>query len=425
MIEQTDSMMGGGKGHGRPLPRDAGLVLLCATAPEDLPSTFPLSETTVVGREPPPNGILLRQSSVSRMHARIAHRDGQWSITDLDSRNGVIVGGRFVRESLLRPNDVVRIGDVVFKFVAEDLAAYAPFRLDDRSEHAAAVGLVGGRSMADLLVRMRKIAPTDLSVLIAGETGTGKGVTAAALHALSGRDAAPLGIVNCAALPADRVEGEVLGRAGAARAGTLVLDAVGDLPFDAQAPLLRVLDATRARLVATTHRDLASLVAGGAFRPDLFARINGYTLHLPSLRDRKEDLHRLVRHFLTLYERPATKISFEAMVSLCHYDWPFNVRELASAIRGALALAESGPLEATCFPEPIRVAMASYGGRPAPGASRPAPADASHVPSAEALREALAEHRGNVAAVARVFSKDRTQIHRWMRMHGIKPDAFR
>jgi DNA-binding NtrC family response regulator len=426
MIEKTDSMMGGGGGHSPPLPRDAGLVLLYATATADLPSAFPLAETTVIGREPPANGILLRQSSVSRMHARIAHRDGEWTITDLDSRNGVIVEGRFVREGRLRSNDVVRIGDVLFKFVADGLAFYAPFRFDDPSREADVVGLVGGRSMADLLVLLRKIAPTELSVLIVGETGTGKGVVAQALHAVSGRDG-PLEIVNCAALPAARVEAEIGGRAAALTDGTLVLDAVDDLPFDAQAPLLRVLDhahtRARARLVATTHRDLASLVAAGAFRADLFARLNGYTIPLPALRDRKEDLHRLVRHFLAVYGHPRTTISFEAMVSLCHHGWPFNVRELAAAVRAALALAESGQLEAAHFPEPIRVAMESYGVRP--HAEAPRPADTSVVPSADALREALTEHHGNVAAVARVFAKDRTQIHRWMRMHGIKPGSFR
>ena len=242
----------------------------------------------------------------------------------------------------------------------------------------------------------------------------------------------------------------------AAHRGTLFLDEIGDLAADAQAKLLRVLEtrevlplgATTAekvdvRVVSATHRDLASLVDEGRFRGDLFARVQGYATRLPPLRARKEDVMPLMRHFLEKHGRPRTTASVSFMVSLCHYDWPYNVRELEGVVRRAIALldAEGGPgaLAARHLPEAMTRQMASYG-IDAPGTSAPPPSRAhgsvpppprdvassrAAAPSENAMREVLVRHKGNVAAVARELGKDRVQIHRWMKRHGLSADDFR
>jgi DNA-binding NtrC family response regulator len=446
--------MEGSRGKPRgPAPEGAGLVLLYAPNHEGLPSVVRLgADPVVLGREPPPGGFAIPQTAVSRVHARIARQGDAWVATDLDSRNGVLVNGAFVREERLEPGDEVRIGDAIFKLVSQDIDLYARFRVGDPG--VALAGGVGGPLVAKLAAEIARIATTDLSVLVTGETGTGKELAARALHEASGRRG-QLSALNCAAIPASLVESELFGfRRGAftgadrdhpgvvraANGGTLLLDEIGDMPLEAQAKLLRMIEtrevvplgAARServdvRVVCATHRDLRALVDAGRFRGDLFARIQGYTLALPPLRARKEDLYRLVRHFLVAAGRPEASVTFAFMLAACHYAWPYNVRELEGAVRRALAITEAPELDEAHLPEAVTAAMQDYGGarasaEPSQTAGPPAP---SGTPGAEELRALLRRHGGNVAAVAREVGKDRTQIHRWMRLHAIRPDDFR
>jgi DNA-binding NtrC family response regulator len=450
--EKTGSMGGSRPSAGGAHATDAGLVVLYAPNQHDLPPVLRLRpDATILGREPPEGGIRLPETAVSRIHARIARVDGVWIVTDLDSRNGVLLDGRPVKEAPLRRNDQLRIGDSLLKFVPQEAAAYAELRPDDDD-----AGLVGGLTMRRLSREIGKVAPTDLSVLVLGETGTGKELVARALHAASGR---PGGFfaVNCAAIPGNLVESELFGhkrgaftgadrdRAGVIRAahrGTLLLDEIGDMPLEAQAKLLRMLETREivplasttpervdVRVVCATHRDLQSLVDAGSFRGDLFARINGYALRVVPLRERKEEIVPLVRHFLAKHGRPDAPASLSFMVAVCHYDWPYNVRELEAAVRRAAVVADGTELDESHLPEAVQAAMRGYGKKALPSAPPPsrssAAASAAGAPTAEALRASLTEHRGNVAAVARAMGRDRTQIHRWMRMHGIKPTDFR
>jgi DNA-binding NtrC family response regulator len=450
--EKTGSMGGARPSTGGADANDAGLVVLYAPSQGAIPPVLRLRpDTTIIGREPPVGGVELHATAVSRIHARIARVDGQWIVTDLDSRNGVLLGGRPVKEATLRRNDELRIGDALLKFVPQGAGAYLQLRPDDAS------GLVGGLTMRRLAGEIGKVAPTDLSVLVLGETGTGKELVARALHTASGR---PGGFfaVNCAAIPGNLFESELFGhkrgaftgadrdRAGVIRAahrGTLLLDEIGDMPLEAQAKLLRMLETREivplaattpervdVRVVCATHRDLQSLVDAGSFRGDLFARIHGYALRLSPLRERKEDIVPLVRHFLAKHGRPEASLSLSFIVAVCHYDWPYNVRELEAAVRRSLVVADGAELDESHLPETVQAAMRSYGKKAT--ASAPPPPRASSAtsvsggaPTVEALRATLAEHRGNIAAVARAMGRDRTQIHRWMRMHGIKPSDFR
>jgi transcriptional regulator with GAF, ATPase, and Fis domain len=427
-------------------------VLLYAPNHAELPNVVRLgSEPVVLGREPPHGGVVLPQTAVSRVHARVARDGDAWTVADLDSRNGVLVNGCFVRDAALAPGDEVRIGDSIWKLVAKDIDAYARFRLDDPG--VALAGGAGGPLVAKLVHEIGRVAKADLSVLVVGETGTGKELTARAIHEESGRKG-PLCALNCAAIPASLVESELFGfRRGAftgadrdhpglvrtANGGTLLLDEIGDMPLEAQAKLLRMLETREVvplgaargervdvRVVCATHRDLRALADEGRFRGDLFARIQGYTLAVPPLRARKEDLFRLVRHFLTAAGRPETAVTFAFMVAACHYSWPYNVRELEAAVRRALAVADLPELDEPHLPEAVTHAMKDYAVKTGAAASEPPrPALPTTAPSADDLRALLARHGGNVAAVARELGKDRTQIHRWMRLHAIRPDEFR
>jgi DNA-binding NtrC family response regulator len=181
--------------------------------------------------------------------------------------------------------------------------------------------------------------------------------------------------------------------------------------------------------VCATNRDLQALVDEGRFRGDLFARIQGFSLRLPLLRERKEDLYRLVRHFLGRLGRPELGVTFPFMTGLCHYGFPYNVRELETIVKRAVATADGSELDARDLPESITESMKTYGQRARPSAARapsaaPAPSP-SQTPSAAELQALLERHRGNVSAIARELGKDRVQIHRWMRVHGLKPEKFR
>ena len=245
---------------------------------------------------------------------------------------------------------------------------HAECRFDGIIGHSAA--LTAG------LTQLALVAPTDATVLLQGETGTGKELLARALHHLSPRRPHPFVPVNCAALPPDLLESELfghekgaftgaltqrLGRFELANRGTLFLDEIGDLPLALQPKLLRVLQEhtferlgsshtrrSNVRVVAATHRDLLTMVQQGTFRADLYYRLNIFPLTVPPLRERRDDIPVLVQHFAHQYTRTMHKhiarIPVEAMARLMRYDWPGNVRELQNVIERAVILVSNGVL---------------------------------------------------------------------------------
>ncbi len=238
--------------------------------------------------------------------------------------------------------------------------------------------LVGGsRAMAKVYKLISIVAPTSSTVLITGESGTGKELVARAIHFNSPRKDAPFVVVDCGLIPDDLLEAELFGyKKGAftgalehrqgliedAQGGTLFLDEIGNLPSGLQAKLLRLLqekeyrplgarESKRAdiRVVAATNRDLKEMVRKGKFREDLFYRLNIFPIHLPPLRERKEDIPLLANHFLRKYSselgKPIKSITAEAMKRLVEYHWPGNVRELENTIQRAVLLAEGDVIE--------------------------------------------------------------------------------
>jgi formate hydrogenlyase transcriptional activator len=226
------------------------------------------------------------------------------------------------------------------------------------------------------LQQVAQVGPTDATVLITGETGTGKELIARRLHAVSARRQRALVVVNCAALPASLVESELfghergaftgalqrrLGRFELAHGGTIFLDEVGELPLEVQAKLLRVLQEREVdrvggtspvkvdvRVIAATNQPLERLVAEGRFRADLFYRLNVYRLALPALRERREDIWLLADHFVrrfrARFDKAVWSIDEGSMERLLGYEWPGNVRELEHAIERAVLLAEGAEL---------------------------------------------------------------------------------
>jgi formate hydrogenlyase transcriptional activator len=229
-----------------------------------------------------------------------------------------------------------------------------------------------GRSAAIRALRqqIKTVAPTDSTVLLLGETGTGKELIAKAIHNLSSRRKGPFIKVNCAAIPAGLIESELfghergaftgaikcrMGRFEMAHGGTLLLDEIGDIPLDLQAKLLRVLQeqefervggtqTTRVnvRIIAATSRDLPQMITTREFRADLYYRLNIFPMHVPALRERPEDISLLVHHFVELYaertNRRVTDVPVEAMETFFNYPWPGNVRELQNVVERSVIL---------------------------------------------------------------------------------------
>jgi DNA-binding NtrC family response regulator len=434
------------------------LVLLYADEYTGLPAGWLLNRPALVLGRDEGADVMVAVRAVSRRHAELRIERGAWVIRDLGSRNGTIVDGRAVSEAPIEPSSEIRVGDAILKFVEKDGPEYLSYRIDGtllggaRRRSRAGTALVGGYYMDRVAAEIERIAPTELNVMLLGESGTGKEVVARELHRSSGRRGG-FCAVNCAAIPGTLLESELFGyKRGAfsgadrdkpglvksADGGTLLLDEIGDMPLEAQAKLLRVLQSKEVfpvgatvaehvdvRFVCATHRDLTRLQQAGKFREDLFARLNEYQLRLPPLRDRKEDLFMLARAFLGRHGRPELGMSFSFMTGLLHHDWPYNVRELEACMKRCIALCDHGVLGEAELPDAVREAMADYG-QPFGAARNEASGAAPRgTPNAEELKALLELHRGNIAAVGRELGKARMQVHRWMKRYQIDIDDYR
>ncbi len=443
-----------------------GLVLIYSRLHEQLPSALAFaSSPTTIGRESD-NTLSVPEAAVSRYHARIEERNGEWWIRDNGSTNGTLINGERIKEAPLSDHDVVRIGDTIFRFARSGIYGYSAYRIDGSvvqqarpfEVHVGQSELKGGYQVDALLDRIHKVAQAGLSVVIHGESGTGKELVAREVHRQSGRSG-PFQAINCAALPANLIESELFGykkgaftgavsdKTGliqAAHRGTLFLDEIGDMPPEAQAKLLRVLQEKEVlpigstiaqpvdvRVVCATHRDLDQLVSEGRFRGDLLARLREVRIEIPPLRERLEDIYPLVRHFLTRAGRADARVTFSYVLGLAHYNWPYNVRELESAVKLSVALGDGPELDLGHLPDTIQKALDGHGRPQEHEPTQPDKSSASArpahpgTPSEQELRDLLSKHEGNIAAVGRELGKERMQVHRWLKRYNIDVNEYR
>jgi transcriptional regulator with AAA-type ATPase domain len=382
---------------------------------------------------------------MSKEHARIVRVGSAFRFEDLGSTNGSRVRRAIVSSAvMLGDGDVLEIGRTFFRFrAALGTPPGTPADLDS-AEHPALDGFATLLpALAESHEALAKIAPSKVSVLLLGETGTGKEVLARALHAASGHSGMFVA-VNCGAIPPGLVESHLFGHvrgafSGATRdepgfvrsahQGTLFLDEIGDLPAIAQPALLRVLqdgevvpvgssrpESVDLRVICATHHDLEGSLEEGTFREDLFARLAGLTHRLPPLRDRFEDLGLLVAAMLAQIapDRARTvTLTPDVARRLLEHDWPLNVRELRQALSVAMALAGGGPIDVDSW----------IPGRPEQAARQDPNEDDNALH--ERLVDELRRAKGNVTVVARSMGKARMQVQRWMKRFHIDPAAFR
>ena len=331
------------------------------------------------------NNLVIKDDTVSRNHAQIIQQDDCYIIRDLDSTNGTWINQVRIREAYLSPGCLLRFGNSEFIFQPlDEEVAVEPLNEEKFGD------IIGGNvKMREIYGILEKIATTNSTVVIEGETGTGKEVIAHTLHKMSLRSKKPFVVFDCGAVPESLIESELFGHekgsfTGAimtrqglfelAQGGTIFLDELGELSLELQPKLLRVLEqrevrrvgAAKAipvdvRVIAATNRKLEDEVRNNRFREDLFYRLSVVRIFLPPLRDRMDDLPLLVKHFLknSSFNRDLNanlklrSISRQALNAMTHYSWPGNVRELLNVVERACSLADGDCIELSDLPDHI------------------------------------------------------------------------
>jgi len=356
------------------LPADAnnvsgGTLLVAAGTPNEKRYTVGTSPL-VIGKDEGVD-IVLNDPAVSRRHCEVKRTAAGVHIRDLGSRNGTMVGGVSMQQGLLSHGSTIRIGTSQIYFLSdseEDSSADGPTQFD------SAVG--ASPVMRNLFALLERLAPTDLSVTLIGETGTGKDVLARALHKKSNRKDRDFVVFDAGAVAATLIESKLFGHSKgaftgaitdqkgqfeAAQGGTLFLDEIGELPLELQPKLLRALEQRTVvrlgstteipvdvRIIAATNRDLTTEVSEGRFREDLFFRLGVAVVRVPPLRDRREDIPMLAQAIIGDLPRKVS-LSGAAISVLQGHQWPGNVRELRNVLELASAVSERDILEPRDF----------------------------------------------------------------------------
>ena len=320
------------------------------------------------------NDLVLTDTSISGTHAEIVLGESGIQLHDLDSTNGTWVNAIRIASCYLEPGSVIKVGKTEIELLSAD-EVQVPISGQDH------YGALYGRSpaMREVFAVLERVAPTEMSVLIGGQTGSGKELVARALHDESNRQEGPFVVLDCGSLPRELAEAAILGhkkgaftgavsdRAGCfeeASGGTLFLDEIGELPLDLQPKLLRVLDRREVqrigesqvrkvdvRVVAATHRDLRMMVGQSQFREDLYFRLSVMQVDLPPLRERGDDVLMLGEKFLEEFVRmmggtvPKPQLSDAAKDALLAETYPGNVRQLKNMIQRAAHLCRGGLIE--------------------------------------------------------------------------------
>ncbi len=397
--------------------------------------------------------LRLSDRTVSRFHCELTVTEGRVILRDLESRNGTRVDGVEVQVAPLRAGAVLTVGDARIRFEAGDDHVRIP--LSERAYFGGAVGR--SLRMRGVFATLEQAAPSEATILLWGETGTGKDVLAESVHAHSARAKGPFVVVDCGAMPPGLLETELFGhekgaftgadrrRTGAfeaASGGTLFLDEIGELDLELQPKLLGVLErrevqrvggtervAVDVRIVAATSRHLRQEVSARRFRSDLYYRLAVVQVALPSLRERREDLPLLAERLLTAlcggeeagraaWARLGTP-SFVA--TLTRHEWPGNVRELRNYLERCLT--QGAPGEGAPGPGDTGEAPGPGGALPTVDISRPIREGRERAVAwfeRRYLEELLRQHAGNVTAAARTAGVNRMQLYRLLWRAGLR-----
>ena len=406
------------------------------------------------------NDLMIRDPAVSRYHLEVHKRDGEYVIVDNGSTNGTFVGSLRVKEAVIRRRGEIQVGDSTLLF--EPLETELVF---EPSGAERCVDLVG-RSvpMREIYTVIDRVAPTELTILVTGETGTGKELVARALHTKSRRSGGPFVTLDCSALPPTLIESALFGHergaftgadqayAGVferAHGGTLFLDELGELPVELQPKLLRALergeiqrlrgDSTirvNVRVIGATNRDLQQMVEAATFRGDLYYRLAVIRLALPALRERTGDIPLIVEEFFRRHGNElidtgvrARRVGPGAMAALSRYHFPGNVRELMNILRRAAVFAAGDEITVADLPEEVTSGAGPASAAPEVASTMPMP-DAS-VPFKDAkatvldaferqyLQDLLGRHNHNISKAAREAGIDRRHLYRLLDKYAI------
>jgi DNA-binding NtrC family response regulator len=396
----------------------------------------------------PRNDLVLDDPAVSARHFELVATEEGYLLTDLESTNGTYVDGRRVRSVYLDDRALIGVGETIMLF------SVAPEELEiPLSRKTSFGGLLGhSPSMRAAFAVLERAARSEATLLILGESGTGKELAARAVHEQSSRREGPYEVLDCGSVSESLLASQLFGHARgaftgasearpglfeAAHSGTLVLDEVGEMPLDLQPKLLRALE-TRAvarlgetqsrqvdvRFVACTNRNLEEEVRAGRFRQDLFFRLSVLTVRLPPLRERKEEIPRLVRHFVSRIAQDSAQDVPEGVLALLgHHDWPGNVRELRNFAERYVALPEVDPV--------LLLPSVTVGAKGGAGLALP---ELTGLDFHEAkrlltdrfekayLERMLDLHGDNLSALAREANLSRPTCYRLLQKHGLRSE---
>jgi transcriptional regulator with GAF, ATPase, and Fis domain len=406
--------------------------------------TRPLGQKLRIGKAPD-NDLILSDDTVSRHHCELTRMPDGVHVKDLGSTNGTRVQGARVQEATLPAGSVLKVGEV--EVALRPAAQKVEVLPSDKSHFGDAIGQ--SLPMRTIFGVLERIAATDATVLLEGETGTGKDILARAIWTESGRARGPFVVVDCGAVSYSLIESELFGhergaftgavaaRQGAfelADGGTVFLDEIGELPIDVQPKLLRVLEThefrrvggnktlhSDVRVVAATKRNLQREVGAGKFREDLFFRLAVVPITVPPLRARREDIPMLARHILKASGVELT-VSDETMQGLAAHDWPGNVRELRNVLERAVYLARAtGSRELSLVSLPVTTGAGDSAFPFEPGKSyRETRAKYDSEFERRYVKWLLSRHGGNVSAAAREAKMDRKHLHDMAKKHGLR-----